>query len=201
MILVALALAASAPSFDCSKASTNVERMICADDGLAAADRAVARLYAGRRRSDGLFFRKQSDWLADRNSCVDNNCLVASYEERLLDMFISTTGVKTRDYGMNGNPEGHLSIIDAGGGWSAFFAQAVWVGPDSMTAPQDTAHETQIAGVFKIGRGFRAPKDEFECGWKIQRLSRNSWKIEDWPGSENTPCGAANASVEGIYRP
>lgn len=200
-MLAALALAASAPSFDCAKASSNAERMICADDGLAAADRAVARLSAGRLRSDVLFFRKQVDWLADRKSCADKDCLVASYEDRLLDLFISTTGVKTRDYGMKGNPEGNLSIIDLGGGWSAFFAQAVWVGPDSMTTPEISAHETQIAGVFNFGRGSRAPRDEFECGWKIQRLTHNRWEIEDWPESENTSCGAANASVEGIYTP
>jgi uncharacterized protein YecT (DUF1311 family) len=35
------------PSFDCRRASTEVERAICADAQLAAADRAVARAYAG----------------------------------------------------------------------------------------------------------------------------------------------------------
>lgn len=52
--LYVLALAmpqAAAPSFDCARASTPVERAICADRRLAAQDRQVADAYARVRRS------------------------------------------------------------------------------------------------------------------------------------------------------
>ena len=111
-----------------------------------------------------------------------------------------STGAKTRTYKMKGNPSGTLEILDIGMGWSAFFAQANWIGPIAATAPEDTADETEITGVFKLGRGSRAPRDEFDCGWKIQRLRGDRWKLEDWPGSKDTSCGAVNASVEGVYK-
>jgi uncharacterized protein YecT (DUF1311 family) len=200
MIFAALALAAP-PSFDCAKASTKVETMICGDEELAAADRAVARLYAAVPSSEKqIFWRKQTDWLAERDRCDDKACLVLAYEDRLAEMFVVEGQVKTRDYTMKGNPSGTLSIFDVGGGWSAFFAQAIWIGPDSMTAPETTAHDTQVAGVFRFDHGARPPKDEFECGWTIQRLSGDRWRLRDWPGTNDAPCGAVNASVEGIYR-
>ena len=201
MIVAALAFAAAAPSFECSKASTNVEKMICADEGLAAADRAAAKLYAAVPKSERKnLFGKESDWLADRDRCADWACVAVAYEYRLVDLFIGSRGLRTRDYVMKGNPSGTLSTLDVGDGWSAFFAQAIWIGPYRLTAPENTAHDTEVAGVFKLQRGARAPTDEFDCGWKITRLQGDRWRLQDWPGTPGTACGAVNASVEGVYK-
>jgi hypothetical protein len=201
MILAALAFAASAPSFDCAKATTDVERMICSNELLAAADRAVAKLYAAVPRSERKnLFGKQKDWLEDRDACVEETCILKSYESRLIDVFIGARQLKTRDFSMKGNPSGTLSLVDVGNGWTAFIAQAVWVG-----SVPGAVHDTETAGVFKLtkGRASRGPLDDDDCGWKIQQLPGRRWKIEDWPGGEDgawAACGAVNASIEGIYR-
>lgn len=198
MMLAALALSISGPSFDCAKASTDAEKMICADEGLAAADRAVAKLYRAVPRSERKnLFGKQDDWLADRDRCADKPCLVAAYESRLIDVFIGARGMKTRDYERTGNPSGSLSILDVGDGWSAFFVESIWQG-----SVPTAIHNNEVTGVFRLigGRASRPPTED-DCGWRIRRLSRDRWKLEHWPKSDDQfPCGAENASIEGIYR-
>jgi len=200
MILAALALAAGSPSFDCRKALGAVEKMICVDERLAAADRALGildRTLPPPERQiarDGRF-----GWLRERNRCRTKACIIQSYESALIEPFEHAPRAKIRTYKMKGNPSGTLEILDIGDGWLAFFAQADWTGVLPISAPDETADETEIAGVFKLERGSRAPTDEFECGWKIQRLRGDRWKLEDWPGSKDLSCGARNASVAGVY--
>lgn len=45
--------AAEEPSFDCGKAASTAERLICSDGGLAALDRAWAEAFAQRRKAPG----------------------------------------------------------------------------------------------------------------------------------------------------
>ena len=93
LALAAVQPASTAPSFDCSKGETPVERAICKDAGLAAADALMARLYGDVRVSA---FGKgtsnqpaiQREWLKDRESCARPNpdnlksCLEYVYAER-----------------------------------------------------------------------------------------------------------------------
>jgi len=81
------------PSFACSKATTAIERTICADAGLARMDRQAAELYAEHlanayeKVEREKWQRTQRDWLAKRNSsCGDASraCLKESYAARLL---------------------------------------------------------------------------------------------------------------------
>jgi len=69
MILAALALAASAPSFDCKKASIEIEKKVCGDEVLARSDQAVAVLFRSIRKQNPKAAREQREWLADRNGC------------------------------------------------------------------------------------------------------------------------------------
>jgi len=196
----ALVLSATGPSFDCAKAATDVEEMICSDEALAAADRAVAKLYASITPPEKkALFGKQADWLANRDRCADKTCIVASYEDRLIDLWIGSGGLRTRDYQGRGNPDRTLSILDLGNGWSAFFAQAIWTG-----STEGAVHNTEAAGVFRLVKGHasRAPTADYDCGWRIQLLSRGRWKLEDWTYEQNEgQCGAVNASVAGVYSP
>lgn len=70
------------PSFDCARATRNVERMICGDGELAAADRALSAAVsrAGRfailrddLRSGGRAF------LSRRDACPDRDCVLDEY--------------------------------------------------------------------------------------------------------------------------
>ena len=196
MMLTALALAVSAPSFDCAKATTVAEKLICRDPELAAADRAMAMLYAAVPRSDRRTRSEQIDFLRHkfyRPRCSDKECMAGVYEDRLGELF-SASRLKTRDY--SNGPEHTLSIISVGDGWYAFKAQGLWIG-----SQPGQVNDAEASGVFKLvnGRASRAPIASYDCGWKIRRLSSDRWKLEDWPGADGPACGGVNATVEGVY--
>lgn len=78
------------PSFDCAKASSNVETMICSDSILARADVALADAYskliaAHRRESGDLDAHRltQQGWIKSRNECLDPECVITKYLERI----------------------------------------------------------------------------------------------------------------------
>jgi uncharacterized protein len=91
-----VSLAATAhPSFACAGALNPTETAICADESLAALDRAVAAAY--RNKFDGLPVESadaldqvvkslvitQKAWLAHRNSCgADHGCIYKAYRTR-----------------------------------------------------------------------------------------------------------------------
>ncbi len=61
------------PSFDCDKASVEMERLICADPMLAEADRMMGQIYTALRERNlitpDLNFKQQA-WIASRNACL-----------------------------------------------------------------------------------------------------------------------------------
>lgn len=91
-----LPLFAQAASFDCGKAGTKVEKLICADTGLSGLDDRMAKNYADVLKTypvpDALKLR-QKQWLTRRNACeqdeVDESitkCLKESYVQRLQEI-------------------------------------------------------------------------------------------------------------------
>lgn len=82
--LLALPVAASAASFDCAKAATPVERMICADPGVSTLDQRLAEAYKAASARDPRVKESQRDWLANtRNKCGTAACLSEAYGARL----------------------------------------------------------------------------------------------------------------------
>lgn len=75
-------------SFDCATARPGAERMVCADPGLAAADRALARAYRRALESgvDPVDLRgEQRDWLAIREDAARRSprALASVYDQRI----------------------------------------------------------------------------------------------------------------------
>lgn len=75
------------PSFDCQKARTLVEKLICANPQLARMDARMAIAYftlrIGARPSEQLL-NEQRLWLREgRNRCDDLQCLISKYQERI----------------------------------------------------------------------------------------------------------------------
>lgn len=76
------------PSFDCAKASTKVEAVICEEyaSDLRAMDRDIAALYKQVRAIDGGVKRSQLAWLKTRDACADleypSDCVSQSYSKR-----------------------------------------------------------------------------------------------------------------------
>jgi uncharacterized protein len=88
MLLLGLSNYAAAQSFDCKKAGTPVEKMICADAGLRELDEYLGRYYAaGREELAGAASCLRTDqvqWLkGTRDACSSAACLKTAYLNRL----------------------------------------------------------------------------------------------------------------------
>jgi hypothetical protein len=77
---------AARPSFDCGKARSPVEHLICGNAALAGADRAMAVLYrqklAANPSSRAEIKGAQRGFLVRRNQCSDVPCVQRTYDER-----------------------------------------------------------------------------------------------------------------------
>lgn len=82
------------PSFDCTKASTLIESLICSDSQLAELDlelsssyKSVIALYAGNGIDSSTLKDEQKKWLREqRNVCSDRTCLKNAYTARLEEL-------------------------------------------------------------------------------------------------------------------
>ena len=78
--------ASPGPSFDCAKARSRVEKLICSDAELARLDRELGRLYARAKNAaaDGAAFRRQNSeaWRTREATCRDRGCLLRWYATR-----------------------------------------------------------------------------------------------------------------------
>jgi len=84
IILSALLFGAS---FDCTKATTNVEKMICQNESLSKLDENLSQSFkeAMQQSTDKEQLKKvQLGWLKERNTCKSVKCIKQKYEERLL---------------------------------------------------------------------------------------------------------------------
>lgn len=76
------------PSFDCSKASNKVERMVCGSSQLANLDVELPRVYKVALK-DGLpvpaneLKSSQKEWNRQKNLCQNEWCLVEKYQDRI----------------------------------------------------------------------------------------------------------------------
>ena len=76
-----------AASFDCAKAQTNVEKMICVDADLSKLDEDLAVAYAAALKDKGNagFRQTQKQWVAQRNSCTEVACVKDAYVKRVAE--------------------------------------------------------------------------------------------------------------------
>ena len=82
------AFAQTAPSFDCTKAATSVEKLICGDSELASLDDKLAGLYGAALKKEPANQRApQREWLQQRNACASSSqirqCIFESYQRRI----------------------------------------------------------------------------------------------------------------------
>jgi uncharacterized protein len=92
---------AQAASFDCAKASTQVEKLICGDEKISALDDQLATTYktASETATDKTTLKtQQKDWLKKkRNSCKDAECLTKAYQTRIDELTNPTAPPKTTE--------------------------------------------------------------------------------------------------------
>lgn len=80
--------ALASPSFDCKKASTNIEKQICSSQELSKLDHQLSDNYksmiSSNIGSDAILNLKstQKSWLSTRNKCADTQCIADEYKKR-----------------------------------------------------------------------------------------------------------------------
>lgn len=73
-------------SFDCAKASSKIEKLVCSTPQSADADRRLASAYrtaAAKATDPAALKQQQRDWLKERNACGDTACLLKTTEARI----------------------------------------------------------------------------------------------------------------------
>lgn len=71
-----------AASFDCTKASSKIEKIICTDKYLSKMDEDLAAAYKRGQQNDkqaDFLRREQMVWLKGRNNCTDAACVRCFY--------------------------------------------------------------------------------------------------------------------------
>jgi len=84
-------VASARPSFDCRRARSRVERMVCGSDELARADRSMSStFYAALARADGdtrAELRSSRDrFLRFRDRCTSDACVAQAYADRTAEI-------------------------------------------------------------------------------------------------------------------
>lgn len=117
LVWLAAFLPITAAAFDCSKAGTAVEKLICNDPILTSLDESLNAAYRAilvTHENDKAVRVEQRRWLKDvRNACADADCLRAAYSDRVSDIErdvhehpeAATCGIKTPE-----RPGGHCPV-------------------------------------------------------------------------------------------
>jgi uncharacterized protein len=84
---------AHAASFDCGKAASEVEKIICGDDELSRLDESLNNAYLqALKRTDikEQMIKSQRQWLKnERNACQNAECIKKAYETRIKELILS----------------------------------------------------------------------------------------------------------------
>jgi uncharacterized protein len=120
-LLVFMAKGAVAePSFDCTKATSLIEREICKHDAVAAQDRLLSKFYLFLKEQPGQekILSGQYDWIRRRDECgTDTQCLFKRYAERIEELAVAAGrfGQETGSYNYNlGNKDNFGEPTDFG---------------------------------------------------------------------------------------
>jgi len=84
------------PSFDCVRAASDAEKLVCGDAELAALDRQLAARYAEAQAPDPA---AQRGWAKGRDECWKQSdlrlCVLDAYRTRLVELAIAAPGAAT----------------------------------------------------------------------------------------------------------
>lgn len=98
ILLSTIAATATAASFPCERATSKIERMVCANPELSTLDEHLGRYYAAAKaelgNGAGCLRDDQRQWLREtRDTCRDAQCLRKSYLNRLAELDALQPGV------------------------------------------------------------------------------------------------------------
>lgn len=109
LAILAISIDANAAGFDCSKASTSIEKMICNDRVLSDFDSAMSNLYSSKK--DDKLKEIQLDWIRNkRNHAHTSDELRELYAKHI--QFLSTYVDKTNNYDSENKSEGASKVVE-----------------------------------------------------------------------------------------
>lgn len=110
LAILAISIDASAAGFDCSKASTSIEKMICNDGILSDLDSAMSNLY--NSKNDDKLKEIQLGWIKNKRDLAHSSDeLRVLYAEHIL--FLSTYVDKTNNYDSENKSEGVSKPVES----------------------------------------------------------------------------------------
>jgi uncharacterized protein len=207
LVLVRLS-SVEAASFDCAKAATKVEQLVCThdvlsklDDDLAATYRQAAALTAAGATEPRA---SQRAWLKRRNACSDADCIAASYQARIAELedaigqdlsAETVAGTYTRsDDGYSDEAEpAEITVRALPDGRVAIEGEALWVG----NAETGNVHTGTLQGEFDLRGGrvaYRDGDDEWSCVLTL-RFTRDALDVQE----PRSTCGGMNVRFGGRY--
>ena len=119
MILALSVSSATAASFDCRKASTDIEHEICDDPVLSELDAEMGRLYHKAKDIPGMK-QEQHDWIKFRNRTCEssNGCLIGETKRRISDLKEALGGTASHHSSSHSNsthhPKGNVYFPERG---------------------------------------------------------------------------------------
>ncbi|MES2825573.1 MAG: lysozyme inhibitor LprI family protein [Pseudomonadota bacterium] len=116
LLLAVSAQLSCAASFDCAKAGTTTEKLICSNAKVSALDEQLATLYktASDTATDKDTFKSQQrDWLKKkRNVCTDAECLTQAYQVRINELTTAPIQTAAVPIISSSAPSGDVKTID-----------------------------------------------------------------------------------------
>lgn len=133
------AFATPEASFDCARATTAIEKLVCSSDELANLDRSLAAYYAVARSTfeEGreCVRADQMRWLRDvRNRCTDVKCLERAYLERLAQLHAIQPGATAITYRQLPTPPPLIAVIPPNG--------------DAHSIPRESSRDVRFVGRY-----------------------------------------------------
>lgn len=201
-----LPLTTSAASFNCGKATTETEKMICTDAKLSALDEDLARAYqqAQANPADKDFVKEwQRAWLTAREACGSPECMRATYTAQISDLkervqratpTTKISGKYQRYY--NGKPDKdttRLMVIELSHDRVRVFGTSVWV-PNAAIGAVNVGEVNAIARIKDKQIAFEDAETS-ECKFVIS-LNEGGLKV----GEDGGNCGGHNVTFAGVYR-
>ena len=189
LLAAPICVAAATPSFDCAKAATAVEKVVCDDGPLAALDVELARLHrlAATGKGAEALRSSQAKWRDERNACATAAdvaaCTVRSYVERIYRVRKDFPRARTDDE--KGVSHGPFAIRCAG------FDPVIsigYAGTDPSWAWAEWSGKGHLLGQAPSGSGakYEGPAD----GGTVSIWTKGmTWASVDLPGGKSfTDC-------------
>ena len=207
LLLTVVSWAAYSASFDCRKAGTKPEKLICANAELSTLDEQLSIAYRealvkGVNKTSVKEWQK--NWLFfTRDSCADAACLKTAYVSHIGELreyskmaLTGTTISGNYERYYRGNPDKHsasIHVFELQKNRARMVGSAIWVG----NAARGNVNIGEIGGVFPLeGSKLHYYEPEEDSCLLTITFTKNALVVTD----DNSLCGGLNVSFNGEYR-